>query len=155
MIKQFIPDNFCLQCQGCCRFNKSDSSWSVHLLNEEIGELLDAKKIQPIAHLDYYLCPFLNLQDNRCKIYKLRPFECQLYPFLIRNYEKNFFLSVDLKCPFVKDNLDNNEFREYSEYLISWLNTPYVSSMLKENPQIIHQYEEAINLGEINSNAKT
>ncbi|MFH0790754.1 MAG: YkgJ family cysteine cluster protein [Candidatus Omnitrophota bacterium] len=95
MFKQFIPQEACLKCQGCCRFSQEVSLWSPCLLDEEIQYLLDKeippvsisidKKIQPIPHPagEGFICPFLDAAVNKCKIYAFRPFECRLYPFLI------------------------------------------------------------------------
>ncbi|MBU1124991.1 MAG: YkgJ family cysteine cluster protein, partial [Candidatus Omnitrophica bacterium] len=89
---QFVPQEFCLKCQGCCRFAEADSVWAPCLLDEEIQDLLDNKelpavmislerRIRPVAHQGHenFLCPFLVMEDNACKIYDIRPFECQLY----------------------------------------------------------------------------
>ena len=149
MIKQLIPVNFCLKCKGCCRFSKAQTSWSVSLLKEEAGELLNNNKIRPVPYEDYYICPLLNLEDNKCKIYGARPFECQLYPFLIRKHQKKVFLAVDLKCLFANDNLESKEFKEYIGYLSDFLNGSGGGKVLKNNPQIIKEYGAVVNLGEI------
>jgi Fe-S-cluster containining protein len=92
----------------------------------------------------------LNLKDNKCKIYFFRPFECQLYPFLINRNAGKAFLAVDLKCPFVKQRLETKEFKEYTKNLSGILNSPSLIKILKNNPQIIQAYPEALNLRELN-----
>lgn len=89
MIKQFIPQEVCLKCQGCCRFKEQGSVWAPCLLDEEILDLLD-KKIPPASiSLDKrlvpvpapkeqdYICPFFDTEENKCKIYEFRPLEIQ------------------------------------------------------------------------------
>jgi len=161
MIKQFIPQEFCLKCQACCRFLEADSVWSPCLLDEEIQDLLDKKipsvsissqrRIQPMPNPEKegFICPFLNMEDNKCRIYGLRPFECQLYPFLISMRDNKIILTVDLNCPYVKDNLKSKEFKDYTQYLTAFLNSAKQKEILKDNPQIIQAYEEVLDVIEL------
>ena len=109
------------------------------------------RKIQPLPHPDGegFLCAFFNLQDNRCKIYDFRPFECQLYPFLINLRGRKVILTVDLNCPYIKEKLESKELKEYTAYLVSFLNEPSQLRMLKDNPQIIQAYEEVLDVVEL------
>jgi Fe-S-cluster containining protein len=162
-MKQLIPQEFCLKCKGCCRFSKENSPWAPCLLDEEIQGLLDRKNIPPACiGLDRrihpvpnpegegYLCAFFDINENRCKIYEFRPFECQLYPFLINLRNKKVILTVDLNCPYVKDNLKSREFKEYTDYLVTFLNTPKQIKILKDNPQLMRAYEEVLEIIELN-----
>lgn len=162
MIRQFVPQEVCLKCQGCCRFKEQDSVWAPCLLEEEIQELLDKdippafismdKRIRPVpnAGQDGFNCAFLSPADNKCKIYGFRPLECQLYPFLITLRDKKAILTVDLNCPYVKENLNTKEFKQYSEYLSAFLNSPSQVRILKSNPQILQAYEEVMDILELN-----
>lgn len=153
MIKQFLPQEICLKCQGCCRFKEQNSVWLPCLMDEEIQELLDRKippaaisvdrKIQPNPHPEGegFICAFFDVQDNKCKIYDWRPFECQLYPFLINLRGEKIILTVDLNCPYLEGNLESKEFKEYTDYLISLLNSPAQIRLLKDNPQFLKAYE--------------
>jgi len=158
MIRQIIPRDYCLSCQGCCRFSQQDSVWLPCLLNEEIENLLKkdfppsiispGKKIRSQPHLeeDNFVCSFFQPQDNKCKIYTFRPFECQLYPFLINKKEEEIFLAADLRCPFVQKNLENSEFKLYFRYLTDFFNSQGGTALLKNNPQLIQTYPEVSNL---------
>ena len=162
MIKQFVPQEVCLKCEGCCRFTQADSVWLPCLLDKEIQDLLEKKippvsisakrKIQPILNPagDGYTCAFFNPADNKCKIYDLRPFECQLYPFIINLRGKKVLLTVDLNCPYVKENMNKKEFEDYVNYLSAYLNSPEQLEMLKDNPQIIQAYEDVLDVIELN-----
>jgi hypothetical protein len=163
MIKQFVPQEFCLKCQGCCRFKEANSVWSPCLLDEEIQGLLDRKdlpaasisidrRIQPVINPDGvdFICPFLNSLDNKCAIYAARPFECQLYPFLINLRNGKVLLTVDLNCPYVYEKINSREARDYISYLSSYLNSPEQIGLLKDNPQIIQAYEEVREVAELN-----
>jgi len=157
MLKQLVPEDFCLKCRGCCRFKEPDSIWSPTLLYEEIKviptfTISSSKKIRlaPSAEkLNNFICPFLNFEGNLCNIYANRPFECQLYPFLINRERDKAFLALDLNCPFIKENLDSPTFKEYSRGLAKLFNSPQCKKLFKDNPQIIQAYPEAINLAEI------
>lgn len=161
MIKQIVPQEVCLACQGCCRFKQMDSAWSPCLLDEEIQDLLD-KKIPPAgisAHKKLllipnvqgtgFICPFLDAQDNKCRIYSFRPFECQLYPFLINLRGGKVILTLDLNCPYVREHVKTNEFKKYTEHLITFLNSSAQVKILKDNPQIIQAYEEVLGIIEL------
>lgn len=78
----------CLSCANCCR------NYSPIIEPEEIPLLAKAIKIEPQILFDQYIemdedgdfvfrhqpCPMLNLEDNKCKIYELRPKACREYP---------------------------------------------------------------------------
>ena len=172
MIKQFVPSEFCLnKCRICCRFSQQNSVWAPCVLDEEIEVFLQNnippsvialnKKIRLEPHPKgdtsglpehigpIFICPFLNLQDNQCKVYSIRPFECQLYPFLVNKRNNKVFLAVDLGCPFVKENLETREFKEFTQYLAGLFHQPEYKTMLRNNPQLIQAYEDAKDLSEI------
>ena len=161
MIKQFVPENVCLKCQGCCRFKELDSAWGPCLLEEDIQELIDKnvppayinmqKKLRliPDAKGEGFICPFFEEKANRCKVYGFRPFECQLYPFLINLRKKKVILTVDINCPYISEKIKTQEFKEYVEYLTAHLNAPEQLELLKDNPQIIQAYEDVLDLVEL------
>jgi Fe-S-cluster containining protein len=163
MIKQFVPQEYCLKCQGCCRFKEDNSVWSPCLLDEEMLELIDKegvpaasltidRRLQPIANPfgEGFICPFLNVQDNKCKIYNLHPFECQLYPFLINLRKTKVLLTVDLNCPYAYEKINSQEAKDYIIYLTQYLNSPENIEMFQDNPQIIQAYEEVREVAELN-----
>jgi Fe-S-cluster containining protein len=130
-------------------------------LDEEIQEFLDNqippasisidKKIQPVPEPGQagFICPFLNAGDNNCKIYSLRPLECQLYPFLIAVRGKKVILTLDLNCPYIKENLSSKELKDYIEYLTDFLNSQSQVRLLKDNPQIIQAYQDVLDVVEL------
>lgn len=178
MIKQFVPEEACLNCQGCCRFTQQDSAWVPALLNEEIELFLNQGvtqaiitprkklKIIPFPRQKIYLCPLFKYEDNKCKIYQRRPLECQLYPFLLCakdtpgnvNLQQNnggsgrirkIYLAVDSNCPYCKEKESAPEFKEYTRYLISLLQNPPYAGLLRSNPHIIQSYTEVSEIQEI------
>lgn len=163
MIKQFVSEDVCLRCQGCCRFSQADSVWLPCLLDEEIVDLTDKqgipavslsadKRIMPKAGAGskVFFCPFLSPADNKCAIYDSRPFECQLYPFIVSLRQKKALLTVDLNCPYVQEKINTPEFKEYTLYLENLLNSPEYLRLLKNNPQIIQAYTQVLDVVELN-----
>jgi len=167
MIKQFVPSEVCLKCQGCCRFKEEFSVWSPCLLEEEVQGYLDKKipaasisadrRLHPVANPagEGCICPFLKSADNCCQIYEMRPFECQLYPFLINLRGKKVVLTLDLNCPYIEKSLKSPALKEYTEYLAAYLNSPARIKLLKDNPQVIQAYEEVIDLVELKNPDET
>lgn len=161
MIRQIIPEEFCLKCTGCCRFAQSDSAWSPNLSDEDIQELLkngipplfisENKKIRLTYNQkqDNFVCSLLDLKDNRCKVYPFRPFECQLYPFLLNRRKNQVLLALDLRCPFVKEKHESQAFKEYARYLTGFLNNPDNLKAIKNNPRIIQSYEGVVDLARL------
>lgn len=161
MIKQFIPEDFCLKCRGCCRFREPDSIWSPNLLDEDTEALLKNsippffilgnKKIRLTHHQpqDTFLCPLLEISSNKCKAYAFRPFECQLYPFLINRRKKKVFLAIDLRCPFVKEKQQSQAFNAHLQYLTEFVNQPDTLAILRRNAHIIQEYEGVLDLVEL------
>ncbi len=172
MMEQFLKSEFCLgKCRCCCKFSQQDSVWSPSLLDCESAQFAKSnippavisqhKKINLLpypqqnnddlpAHIgQIFICPFLNPQDSKCKIYAWRPFECQLYPFLINQRGEKIFLAVDLGCPYARDNFNTKEFKEFSQYLAGFFSKPGQCDLLKNNPQIIQVYAGAEDLREL------
>lgn len=122
MIKQIVSGKICIKCQGCCRFIEANSIWQPALLENEAAALTKGKKtagyiiinkkicLIPSKNQDIFYCAFFDVCPNKCKIYLKRPFDCQLYPFFINRRDKKVFLSVDLNCPFINENISLNPF---------------------------------------------
>jgi len=160
-LKQIIPSEFCLGCRGCCRFSEKDSMWSPLLLNEEIeclkeNNLLSGcdtkkKKLTTVLNSteENFVCAFLSVQDNSCRIYGLRPFECRLYPFLINREKNRIYLAVDPHCSFVERNAATSQFREYADYVADILKSPPVVRIINEIRDMIPEYQGVMNIAEL------
>jgi Fe-S-cluster containining protein len=158
MIRQLIPEEFCLRCLGCCRFAQVDSAWPPNLSDGDIQELLKGKvppffilenkkiRLSYNQNQDNFVCSLLDLKDNKCKAYAFRPLECQLYPFLLNRCKNKVFLALDLKCPFAKKKHKDKIFKEYAQYLAGFLNSPDILKVLKNNLQIIQEYKQVSNI---------
>lgn len=162
MIRQLIPEEFCLKCRGCCRFAQTDSVWSPNLSEEDVEGLLkirvppffmlDNKKIRLLYNReqDNFICSLLDQENNKCRVYAFRPLECRLYPFLLNRRKGKVFLALDLRCPFARKEQKTKVFKEYLRYLTGFLNSPGQLKVLKNSPQLIQNYDQATDLAEIN-----
>ena len=148
MIRQIIPTGFCLKCSGCCRFSQKSSPWVPHLLKEE-AKLKTKVKIVAHPGQGNFLCAALDPGKNRCRIYPRRPFECRLYPFLLNRRGRKTFLSLDLNCPFAQANWQNPEFKAHIRRLVGFFNRPDWLEKIRNNPQLIQDYQKAEDLIEL------
>ena len=136
--------------------------WAPALLKDEISALLekkdiprfliaDDKKIKSIYNPEGEgsICAFFNIPGNRCDIYDIRSFECRLYPFLINLRGKKVMLAVDPHCPYVKENFESQEMKDYIKYLCAFFNSPAQIMLLKANPHIIQAYEAVLDIAEL------
>jgi len=109
MLKQFIPNEYCLKCDICCRFGQKNSVYAPKFLPGEcISHTGRAQGPAPTLnkHGNTYICEFFSPTANTCTIYTQHPLDCQLYPFMVtydKKYE-NIVLCLDTKCPYVQKN---------------------------------------------------
>jgi len=149
-IKQIIPQDFCLACQGCCRFLKQKTVWSARLMKREKEKLgCRFNKLRLFAHPQKNICEFFNYRQNKCRIYSRRPFDCRLYPFLLQRKGRRIYLAVETNCPFVQDNQDSPGFQKFIRYLIALLRRPDWRRTLRDNPQVIQKYTRVLSLTEL------
>lgn len=161
MIKQFVPGKVCVKCLGCCRFIEADSVWQPVLLESEAKVLAKSKKLAcgitqdkkiclvPSKSKDIFYCAFFDAGKNKCGIYMKRPLDCQLYPFLINRRDEKVFLSVDLNCPFINENINSKPFQKYAGYLAKLLINKKYRGILKNNPRVIQCYPQAKDIVEL------
>lgn len=145
--EQFVPSEVCLKCDGCCRFKEENSLWRPKVsggekkhggLAEEIfsKNLLDHDgRIKTVScHGGDYQCSFFQAQSNTCGIYRQRPFECQLYPFILTKDKDKKAVDVHLNCPFVQETRNTPAFDRYVEYLQDFFKRRDVVKFLHDNP---------------------
>jgi hypothetical protein len=106
----------CLACGQCCR--TTVTTFTLEDINKASKAIGISKKhfIQKYLFLDLdgqyttisVPCPFLNLDDNKCKIYEARPHACSSFPHTDR---KNFLARK-------KVHLENVKFCGITEYVL-------------------------------------
>lgn len=149
---QFVPQEVCLACDGCCRFKDAESLWRPKLTQEEkrIGlaqkifslDAVDAKGyLKTVNESGICRCQFFNLKENTCGIYPYRPFECQLYPFILHKMDGKVVVSVHLNCPFVQEMRRTEKFQSFSNDLQKFFQDGETRVFLKGNLSYVGQYE--------------
>ena len=129
MLKQFVPSDYCLKCLGCCRFAESPTIWA------PAGCSL-------VKNNEGYHCGHLNETDNHCKIYKKRPLDCRLYPFLLVKKGSSLSLGLHKSCCFVEgENPSLQNIRGYADYLKKKVSTRDIVSLIKSNPRVAVDYQ--------------
>jgi len=150
LLKQFVPSEVCLKCDGCCRYKSADSIWRPKLGQgdrENLGTLINAQDtldsegyIKTIQSCGEHFCRFLNSKDNTCGIYTKRPFECSLYPFIISQESDALKVYVHLSCPYIQDHLPKDEYQKYVTYLKEFFDQPKTRAFLILNRSSFHDY---------------
>ncbi len=148
--KQFVPSSVCLKCDGCCRFKESDSRWRPYISETEkkdvAQKIFGSSAISPDGKIgttpcaEGFLCHFLNNKDNTCGIYYARPFECQLYPFLLGKEAENPVVYAHLNCPHIQEHFGTLVYQEYVEYLKEFFAKKNVRSFIAANPKLLTDY---------------
>ena len=149
-LKQFVPSETCLKCDGCCRYKEADSAWRPKLgASDQVNlaalitanDVLDAQGyITTIQVCGEHSCQFLNNKDNTCGIYTKRPFECLLYPVILSKTPDTIKVYMHLSCPYVQDHLPHAEFDAYVAYLKEFFQRAKVREFLGLNKAMLHDY---------------
>jgi len=156
-MKQFVPSDVCLSCDGCCRFKEKESEWRPKVACEEMPSVpargladvilredkIDSSgRIKTVPCDGFHICSFFNPDDHACRIHNNKPFECQLYPFILLNTGEKIALSVHLNCPYIQETRNTGAFDSYVEYLKRFFKRDDVLLLVRENPQLAGDYEE-------------
>lgn len=154
--KQFVPSSVCMSCDGCCRFKEDEKPWRAHIAEEEKpaaskpslpdkifgpGVVDKGGYINTVSCGQGHICHFFNPQNGACGIYHGRPFECQLYPFVLSFKDQKPSVFVHLSCPFIQDHYNSGEYLEYVAYLKGAFGRDDISGFLKRNPDLFNPYE--------------
>ncbi len=117
-LPQIVPSRVCLSCDVCCRFPEPDSFLRPYFTAEEIRRAvvagIDAAhfpdpngcqvKVVPQAGGEGYRCPAFDPATSYCRIYEVRPLDCQIYPLAVmwNPDQTQVMLGWDSKCPFLR-----------------------------------------------------
>lgn len=93
-MKNITNSKICLKCKGCCIFDNKDNYLAPFITIKEArfinkkyivkrNKFLQLKLSKASGNIDCLTCPFLDKKNQKCKIYKNRPLECSLWPFVI------------------------------------------------------------------------
>lgn len=156
-LKQFVPSEICLKCDGCCRFRQQGTCWQPKMSAEERAAAAarisgGIKSIPPatdpqgslplIAYQDIFICNFFSPQHNTCGIYHARPFECRLYPFLLVKSEGQISVGAHLLCPYIQEKKDTPRWEQYVLDLREFFRREDVRAFLGRNPLLAGDYKD-------------
>ncbi|MBU1045063.1 MAG: YkgJ family cysteine cluster protein [Candidatus Omnitrophica bacterium] len=139
-IKQYLNSNFCLECKECCKFE--DDIWLPHLLKADEKALGIACVKARKGSDSSLICKFLEETEHKCRVYERRPFECALYPFLLVRRNGDLDLVVHLGCPYILNNVNTQEFEQYSAYLCQALLEPDNFKLYSQEQAKFHSYPD-------------
>lgn len=155
MLKQFVPSEVCLKCDGCCRFKEPGTIWRPKMSQDEAARVTSVGLADKILSPDIldddqfirtkpgcgeHLCQFFNPDDHACAIYKARPFECELYPFVISKDDRGAALYMHLNCPHVQEHLNSAVIKTYVRYLRDFFEKPDARAFLQRNYSLLNDY---------------
>ena len=159
LINQWVSQDVCLACRGCCRYAERDTVWAPMFLCEEIHRVVrngrlpavlfshaqisvggDGVRIQLEPSDGGFVCPALEPATNRCHIYDLRPFDCRLYPVLLVHQGQRAFVAYDQKCPYMADHHYGSDFDNFVMDLASNFLSQDVLGWLANHPSLIQKY---------------
>ncbi len=153
-IKQIIPKGYCLSCDICCRFLDKLSVMRPYFLREDtaklkkqafqISQIRKGAFIKLIKHKDMYICPYFNFDKNKCSIYRIRPFDCRLYPFFLTQKDREVFLYADINCPFVKENMKSELFTHHIAYLKKVFSDKGMLQIIVSNKKFIGNFKAGV-----------
>ena len=144
---QFVPNDACLHCEGCCRFIDTNTCFKPKVADSEICP--EFKKhvdkdnfFATCQYNDRVKCEFFNPSNNKCEVYNVRPFECRLYPFLLVKKNNGIVLGVHLSCPYVLDNHNTKQFDEYVLRLKQFFQVHQADEFLKGIETLAGDYSQ-------------
>ena len=125
-VPQFVPSKVCLDCEVCCRFPERESFLRPFFTGSEIKLAIERGvspecfgnregcQIDVIPHPsgEGYICPAFDPATSHCRIYEVRPFDCQLYPLVLMwdDRQEQVLLGWDTKCPYLFPLASNAPF---------------------------------------------
>ncbi|MHB8481870.1 MAG: YkgJ family cysteine cluster protein [Nitrospiria bacterium] len=165
MLDQLIPTEICLKCDICCRFPESSSFLAPFFTGEEVqkaslyGLSMDFFKegesgrislipfpdeIESPGHNGGCQCPCFDPVSRHCSIYEVRPFDCQIYPFVLMKRKSEVVFGMDTKCPFISDPLNGPQIQDFGFKLARRLESAPYQAFLLKNPDLIGPFQEDV-----------
>ena len=168
-LPQLVPSRVCLSCEVCCRFPDPDSFLRPFFTQEEIaaavehgmapGHFSDSTgcQISVVAHPhgEGHLCPAFDAETSHCRIYEVRPLDCQIYPFtLMWNADHTaVVLGWDQKCPFMmteaSTGIETPQLTHDAQAYASRIQERFereetLLDLVARNPKLVTPYQEDV-----------
>jgi len=161
-LPQIVPSSRCFSCDVCCRFPEKDSFLRPFFTREEIQAAIrtgispkffpDPEGCQidlipnPLPGAQGYICPCFNAENGHCKIYEVRPLDCQLYPVaLMRNEQgQGVVVGLDMKCPYVQEHRSDTAISAYVQEVASLLDSSEMLHQIDSNPSLVQRHQDDV-----------
>ncbi len=161
-IPQIVPSKRCFSCDVCCRFPEKDSFLRPFFTREEIQAAIRAGISpeffpnpegcqislvpNPLPEAEGYICPCFNPENGHCKIYEVRPLDCQLYPVALMQDEQSegVVVGLDTKCPYVKEHIEDAAMSQYVQEVASLLESSAMRQVVNGNPSLIQRHQDDV-----------
>ncbi|MFH0818407.1 MAG: YkgJ family cysteine cluster protein [Patescibacteria group bacterium] len=157
--------NKCLTtCRGCCKFKENRIYFAPKITDKEVANIKsnglykkvfypfkNSKKIFQISLVkskfskDTFVCPYLDEETQICKIYKMKPFDCEFWPFLLMydKNRKNVLIAHFNKniCP-ITHTMSKTKFEDYlNKSLDKWMKKKNIIKLISKYPELVWDYE--------------
>lgn len=157
--------NICLTtCRACCKFRKDELYFAPKVTKEEISHIKssglyksifvpfnNSKKVFQIIlkpsklFKDIYVCPYLDEKIHMCGVYKMRPFDCDFWPFILMFDEKKENILIahyDKNICKITDIMSKIKFKNYlKSSLYKWIKEKKILELVRKYPELIWDYE--------------
>ena len=163
-LPQLVPSRVCLSCEVCCRFPEADSSLRPYFTAEEIDRAIAAGvkatyfsdrngcqvSLVPNSNVEGYLCPAFDPATSHCRIYHVRPIDCQIYPFAVMwdADQSRVVLGWDSKCPFMRDQAETGngptDIQAYADRIAALVEGDDSLERFATNPPLIGRSQEDV-----------
>ncbi len=164
VLPQIVPSQVCLRCEVCCRFPEPDSFLRPYFTAEEIRRAV-AAGVDPAAFPDPqggqvrvvphpagegYLCPAFDPATSHCRIYEVRPLDCQLYPFALMwdATGDQVVLGWDTKCPFMSGRAQpsaaGEQVQAQAARLAEWLEQAETLDAIARQPRLVGPFQDDV-----------
>ena len=163
-LPQLVPSRVCLSCEVCCRFPEADSFLRPYFTAEEIGRAVAAGieaahfsdrngcqvSLVSNSNGEGYHCPAFDPATSLCRIYDVRPLDCQIYPFAVMwNADRSrVVLGWDTKCPFMRDHAETGngpaDIQAYADRIVALVERDDSLERFATNPPLIGRFQEDV-----------
>lgn len=159
-LPQLIASEICLDCPVCCRFPEKQASLSPFFFPQErkLAETIQSKgsyreaamgaasKAELVKCGHGFACSFFNPEDHTCQVYEARPLDCSMYPAVIMHSEdrQKTFIGADTKCPALRRPEVAARLNNYLDVIQRYLESTTLSSLIREYPQFISEFQEEV-----------
>ena len=171
-LPQVVPSPVCLSCEVCCRFPDEESFLRPYFTADEIRRAIAAGldprhfpdpeggqvRVVPNPSGEGYLCPAFDPGTSHCRIYEVRPLDCQIYPLaLMWSADGNqVLLGWDTKCPFLSGGApltpalsprgrgEGEGVEAYAQRITKLLEGEETLEIVARNPRLIGRFQEDV-----------